>query len=393
MVRHDMRASSEEAGIRPARTRRRMKILHLIYDHPQNPWVGGGGAVRAYELCRRLASSGHEITVLSGRYPGATGYDERNLHYEFVGSSANYYILSTFSYAARAAEFVWKEGSRFDVVVEDFAPWNPTFSSLLTAGPAVLHVNHCEGKGILKRLSILGLPFYVIERCYPRLFSHITALSEETRRKINARVETIVPAGINSSIILERIPDRKKERDGPFILYVGRLHIKNKGLDTLLSSMTGVDRRLVFAGRGKDENALKDMAKRQGLTNVKFVGFVTEENKIALLREDCIFVLPSRFEGWGIVVLEAAASGRPVIVSDIPELKYAVDAGFAISFRTGDAKDLADKLRYLLRNESLRREMGRKATEYAKNFTWGKITTAYEQYLLGIIGASQKKTA
>ena len=53
-----------------------MKICHLMYDDVDNPWLGGGGAVRAMELYRRLASR-HEITVVSGLFPGAELETER----------------------------------------------------------------------------------------------------------------------------------------------------------------------------------------------------------------------------------------------------------------------------------------------------------------------------
>jgi glycogen(starch) synthase len=108
-----------------------LKILHLIYDHMNNPWVGGGGAVRAYELSKRLAQRGHSITVISGRYPGAKDYDEGGLCYKFVGSDGNY-VLSTFSYALQAARYVRRHGGDFDVVVEEYAPWNPVFSRFMT---------------------------------------------------------------------------------------------------------------------------------------------------------------------------------------------------------------------------------------------------------------------
>lgn len=98
-----------------------MKILHLIYDHVRNPWVGGGGAVRAYEICRRLAER-HHITVVSGKYPGASDYREGNLSFKFVGTTRNNYVLSTFCYAARAAGFIASHAKEYDVVVEDFAP-------------------------------------------------------------------------------------------------------------------------------------------------------------------------------------------------------------------------------------------------------------------------------
>ncbi|MDA8078245.1 MAG: glycosyltransferase family 4 protein [Nitrospiraceae bacterium] len=366
-----------------------MKLLYCIYDHISNPWVGGGGAVRAYEICNRLALRGHEITIVCGRFPGAEDYNEGNLAFKFRGSDLNY-ALSTFSFALEAAIFVKRESKRFDIIIEDFAPWNPIFSTLLTTRPVVLHVNHREGTGILRRWWFFGIPFYLIEKWYPRLFRNVTALSEETRRKFNIQGAAIVPAGITGSIILVSAPSREQNNHETFVLYIGRLHVKNKGIDVLLSSIKIIGERLVLAGRGKDEHRLKEMTKRLGLAKVEFAGFITEEEKIALLRKDCILVLPSRFEGWGIVVLEAAAFGRPVIVSDIPELRYAVDGGFGLSFKTGDAGDLAEKIQVLLDNEPLRKEMGLRALEYAGNFTWDEIAERYEKFLQDIVSQRKK---
>jgi len=106
----------------------------------------------------------------------------------------------------------------------------------------------------------------------------------------------------------------------------------------------------------------------------------------------CLFlVAPSRYEGQPLTVIEAAACGKPVIVSDIPELRYAVDAGFALSFRTGYARDLAEKMGLLLHDRSLRQEMGIRAREYAKNFTWDRIAEEYEKYLLGLVSVPARK--
>src|SRR4051812_9221236 len=54
-----------------AARRKPLRVLHLIYDDIGNPWLGGGGALRTREINRRLAASGHDITVLTGIYPGA----------------------------------------------------------------------------------------------------------------------------------------------------------------------------------------------------------------------------------------------------------------------------------------------------------------------------------
>jgi glycosyltransferase involved in cell wall biosynthesis len=361
-----------------------MKLLHLIYDHSSNPWVGGGGAVRAYEMCRQLALRGHEITVLSGRYPGAENFREGKLSYEFIGTDRSY-VLSTFSYALHTARYVRRRSVEFDLVVEDFAPWNPVFSALLSKRPSVLHINHREGVNILRRWHIAGILFYLVEALYPRLFRHVTALSEATRRKIKMPGAVVLPAGISREVLKEGESPSGEEED--YVLYVGRLQVQNKGLDTLMEAMrllkgNGTGARLLLAGRGRDEERLREMARD---LDVEFLGFVDEGEKLRLMRRARLFVLPSRFEGWGIVVLEAASCGKPVVVSDIPELSFALEAGFGTSFRTGDAEDLAGKLAHMLRDEPARERMGRRARQYAMDYTWEGLADKYERYLLDVL--------
>ena len=81
-----------------------MKICHLIYDDVRNPWLGGGGAVRAREIYRRLAER-HEITLISGSYPGSAP-DEviDGIRHLRVGA-AHSYASSRLSYCRRAVDF------------------------------------------------------------------------------------------------------------------------------------------------------------------------------------------------------------------------------------------------------------------------------------------------
>ncbi|MCS7216049.1 MAG: glycosyltransferase, partial [Thermodesulfovibrio sp.] len=87
----------------------------------------------------------------------------------------------------------------------------------------------------------------------------------------------------------------------------------------------------------------------------------------------------------GIVALEAAALGKPLIVSDIPELRYVTENGFGISFRSEDSKYLRQAIEYLLKNENLIEEMGQRGRKYAAQFTWDKIAEEYEKYLYEVL--------
>lgn len=358
-----------------------MRILHCIYDHVENPWVGGGGAHRVREIYRRLAER-HDVTVVCGKYPGARDYVEGDLGYRFVGTDNNNYALSTFSYAFEAAKWLRRHKNEADVIVEDFAPYNPLFSNVMASGrPVVLQVHHREGLNLFKRYFVLGLPFMAIEKFYPRLFRDCICVSEASKQKFGLKEASVISNGISDSLL------ETDSIDGDYASFVGRLHIHNKGLDTLVKAAAIKRFKASVAGRGRDEAKLREMINGAGLSGrIGLAGYLDEDEKVRFISKSRLFVLPSRYEGQGIVVLEAAACGKPVVVSDIQELSFAVEAGFGISFKAGDHKDLAEKINLLWEDEDARKRMSGRAREFAREHTWGKIATEYEHVLIQVAG-------
>lgn len=312
--------------------------------------------------------------MVSGLFPGAQDYREGNLEFKFVGNYRNY-VVSVFSYAYKAQKFLREKAKDYDIVVEDFAPWNPVFSyRYKSVEKVVLQLHHKEEKEILKRYTIAGYPFYLIERYYPKKFKNIIFASQSCKNAFGLE-GIIIGNGINDDLLKYEI------NMGEYILYVGRLDIYNKGLDILIDAVENYP--LVIAGKGKDEEEVLNRIKSR--KNIKFVGYVNEENKIEYILNSKFLIMPSRFEGQGIVALEAAALGKPVIVSDIQGLKYVVENGFGLSFHKDNVKDLSDKIKYLWNNPDLINEMGRRGKTFARNFVWDNIANKYEEYLLSIL--------
>lgn len=352
-----------------------MRILHCIYDHHANPWVGGGGAARAYEIYRRL-SGRHDITVICGKYPGAEDYQEGRLSFRFLGSGRDNYVLSTFCYAARTAWWLRKHAFDADVLVEDFAPYNPVFSYRLKDSPVVLQLQNYLGPEILRKYNLLGAPFWLMERSYPRKFGNFIVMvgALAGRFELKGRVG-VVSNGIGAELF------GVESTEGGYVLFMGRMDVHQKGLDVLARAAEMSGKKFLLAGSGSKRDVKRVGRLFRGLGNVEHVGFARGPRKGELLAGAGVLVLPSRYEGQGIVVLEAAAVGKPVIVSDIPELSYAVEAGFGLSFKKGDAGDLARKIESLFGDPSLREAMGLRARQYAERFTWDRVAEDYERFL------------
>ena len=108
------------------------------------------------------------------------------------------------------------------------------------------------------------------------------------------------------------------------------------------------------------------------------LGYVSDTELSALYRQARFLAFPSRYEGFGLPVIEAQAHGTPVIASDIPVLREVAGDG-AVYFPAGDASELARHMYALLNNDKMFSELSEKALQNQKRFSWHKAARQTEQ--------------
>ena len=170
---------------------------------------------------------------------------------------------------------------------------------------------------------------------------------------------SVIPFGIDSS--QWRLSPRAA--DEPFVLFVGR-HVPYKGVDVLIRALQGTGIAAVIAGDGPQRDAWEDLA-RSLEVKARFAGDVSDAAPRDLFASCSLFVLPStsRAEAFGYVQLEAMASGKPVISTDVPSGVSWVNQ----HERTGlivpasDAGALRTALQRLMSDAALRERLGRQA--------------------------------
>ncbi|MDB5170985.1 MAG: hypothetical protein JWO35_679 [Candidatus Saccharibacteria bacterium] len=172
-------------------------------------------------------------------------------------------------------------------------------------------------------------------------------------------------------------PFEKYADDTLTILFLGRL-VSRKGCHLLLEAVAQLAKqadlpkfRLVICGKGHLEAKLREYAMQQGIEDrVEFTGFVTEEDKPRYYASADISVFPSSGgESFGIVLLEAMASGRAaVLAGDNPGYRSVLHQNPELLFDPQNADALAKKLAIYLRDEALRKQMADWGEDYTKGF-------------------------
>ncbi len=214
-------------------------------------------------------------------------------------------------------------------------------------------------------------------RCSDRLLTHTFAHRDEICNafKINPDQFHVIPHGIQipQNIEIEK-PDHLPEKMN--ILYVGRLEYR-KGIDVLLEAIPpilNVMDNINFTIVGKDvnnayQNQFQQKWNHQFDHRVTFAGTLGAEQLKQMYRECDLFVAPSRYESFGLIYVEAAIYGKPVIgckAGGIPEVIEEGVTGLLAS--PGDSQDLAEKILQLARNPELRYHMGKKGRQRAEAF-------------------------
>jgi len=355
--------------------------IAFVYDVVY-PWVKGGVEKRIYELAVRLARF-HEVHVYGYKHwDGAEEIERGGIHYHGtvrVGSLYSGGRRSILPPLRHALSLVSKlKGERFDVVDCQASPYLPAYSlRLLNLENVFVTWHEFWGSYWLDYLGRAGVAGKAVERGLFSFERHIS-VSQKTRLDLlNAglrRPVYLVPNGIDISLIRSVEPS-PLESD---FLFVGRL-IPEKGVDFLLRALALLkgelpDFRAVITGGGPERRKLELLARELGIgDNVTFTGFLKDyRDVIALMKASRVFAFPSRREGFGMVVVEAMASGVPVVTVEHPmnASMHLVENG-----RTGFVVPLSEEsfARALMLAHEDSARMGRIAGRKAERYDWGEI--------------------
>ncbi|MGB9299364.1 MAG: glycosyltransferase family 4 protein [Anaerolineae bacterium] len=193
----------------------------------------------------------------------------------------------------------------------------------------------------------------------------------------------IIPNGIDADRFgSEYVRPLEQYADGgPNILFVGRLEPR-KGFRYLLQAFPYVKRefpqaRLIVVGayRRKEMAGFLHYARENHLTGVKFVGRVSDEELPRYYRSCSVFCAPSTgFESFGIVLLEAMATGKPTVATNIPGYRDLLDDGKeGFLAEPKDERSLAEALIRILKDPQMQRSMGDRGRAKAQQYSWRQV--------------------
>lgn len=360
------------------------KVLHFFKTYfPETP--GGGIEQVIFQLSQGSVAHGIEPQVL---YLSANG-SARN---ETVGnhvihrSKQDLYIASTGLSLSGIRDF--KELAAEADIVHYHFPWPymdvAHFATRLKKPSLVsYHSDIVKQKTLLKLYTPLMNRFLSsVDRIVASSPNY--AASSEVLTRFKDKVE-IIPYGLDRATYpapsASRLAHWKQQLGERFFLFVGALRYY-KGLDFLLEAAHQTRLPVVIMGGGYEEAQLKEKARSLGLTNVTFLGGLSDEDKNALLTLCEAFVFPShlRSESFGISLLEGAMYGKPMISCEMGSgttfINIADETGLVVPPR--DSTSLAAAMTTLWNDRALAAQMGMKAAQrYEEVFTAEKMVASY----------------
>lgn len=346
----------------------RYSVLIFCWRDPKSP-KAGGGEVYLYEQARHWVRQGHEVTwVAQGFKGGAANERLEGIRVVRVGRGL-------LVFPAAILWYVFRSGWRFDFIV-DVMNGIPFFTPIFSGKPKaclVYHVHAAHFRDELPR-PISDAAVAVETKLVPWIYrrTRFLTISESSASEISelgiSRLPIeIVHSGVDSALV----PGRRHEK--PTILFLGRLR-RYKGVRKLIDAFVLVkttipDARLVIAGTGDDEIALRDYAR--DCSGIEFTGRVDDAKRRELYQEAWVLGMPSQIEGWGIVVIEAASCGTPSVAYDVNGLRDCInDAETGYLVKTD--VDFAKRIELLLRDDALRRSFAAACLRWSQNFSWDR---------------------
>jgi glycosyltransferase involved in cell wall biosynthesis len=355
--------------------------------HPQ----GGGSETYLQRIGALLAESGIAVTLRTARYAGAPRREVVDgVEISRGGGRHTVYIWAGLAMVAARLRLGPLRRVRPDVVI-DSQNGLPFLARLAFGRRVVVLVHHCHRDQWPVAGRVLGrFGWFVESRLSPRLHhsnQYVTVSLPSARDLtclgVDATRVAVVRNGLDEAppgtLLGERSPS-------PRVVVLSRL-VPHKQIEDALEAIAVVrtripDAHLDVIGGGWWQDRLVQRTRQLGISDaVTFYGHVDDATKHAVLQRSWVHVLPSRKEGWGLAVIEAAQHG-------VPTLGYRSSGGLTDSVIDGvtgvlvDGRDeLSDSLERLLTDRVLREELGAKAAARSREFSWAQSAAAMHSVL------------
>jgi len=367
-----------------------LRLLLVNWQDRENPQAGGA-EIHLHEIFGRLAARGHDVTLLcsgwAGCAPEATLDGMRIVR---VGTRYTFPFLARRAYRQRLAS------QTFDAIVEDINKV-PLYTPRWGNTPVVGVVPHLFGGTVFQEVSLpMAALVWLAERAIPTVYRGVPfqVISESTaddlvRRGIPRQQTTVIYCGIDAT---HYTPSAGTRSDVPLFAYVGRLK-RYKRVDLIIQAFARLgdpSTRLEIAGAGDARPALERLVQALDLgERVRFLGRISETEKVALMRRAWALAFTSPKEGWGITNLEAAACGTPVVASNSPGIRESVrdgETGYLVPH--GDIGALSASMARLVATPALVGALGEAGRRFAEQFTWERSSRETEAHLVRVLQPS-----
>lgn len=364
-----------------------MTILIYNWRDPKHP-LAGGAEIMLLEHAKYWVKKKNKVIWFAASFNGAKA--EEIIDGIKIIRRGSHFTVKFWAFLA----YVTHTFGKIDVVVDCFH-FHPFFTPLYVRKPKIIALIHeVAGRVWFSNIWLpIALVGYITEP-FTFLFYKNTpfiTVSNSTKKelkKLGITKITVVENGINTFKIRR---NTKKEKD-PTVVFLGRIS-KDKGMEDALFAISKIREKiqniqLLIIGKPESKKYfrhIKSVIKdRKVKKHIKFFGFVSEEEKFSLLSKAWILIHPSKKEGWGLTVIEAASQKTPTLGYNVEGLKDSVINGKTGVLVKPNPLDLAKKLEELLKNRSLVYKLAENSYIHSKKYSWKRATEKTLQYLKSI---------
>lgn len=352
-----------------------MHVVFVAWRDLANPQAGGS-EVLVDQLATGLLDRGHRVGLIAGG-----PIDSRPYPVVENGGTFTQYLT------AGRRQHRWFADA--DLVV-DVSNGIPFFGPIWRRGPLLGIVHHLHTDQWPQHFPppVAAAGSFVERRIVPPLYRKVpiavsspSTLDDLVGLGFAARNLHLLPIGIDVEPAVA-----PQEAGEPCFVAIGRL-VPHKRIDLLLDLWERVrptvGGRLIVVGDGPDRGELQS----RRVAGVEFTGYVSDEERREILESAWLLVHPAHHEGWGIVIMEAAAVGTPSIGFDVPGVRDAIANGVS-GVVAGSEDDFVSAWVELAADGQRRRALGEGAHRRALEYTWDRTVDVFEKLAEATVEAS-----